>query len=49
MNRFVALIVSLFAFIPSIHADEGGFYPVTETDKKFLAEIVNAVQKGDTA
>lgn len=39
---------SFFVFALSSHADDGDFYPVTELDKKFLAEIVNAVQKRDT-
>jgi hypothetical protein len=48
MNRFVALMFSLFAFVLPGHAGALDPYPVTEADKKFLAEIVNAVQKQDT-
>jgi hypothetical protein len=49
MNRFTALLLNLFAFVFSNHAIASDADPATEADKKFLTEIVNAVQKGNMA
>jgi len=44
-----ALPLFLFAFVLSISASASDFYPVTEADKKFLGEVVDALTRKDAA
>ena len=48
MRLQVAVFVILIAIVTPLLAATPNFYPISEADKKFLAEIADAVQKNDT-
>src|SRR3982074_1044158 len=49
MRTVFTTILVLFALSRPVSIAAADFYPVTEADKKFLAETVDAVRKKDVA
>ena len=49
MNFFFRILFCFLAILSALSSRGGDFYPITEADKKFLSQVVDAASRKDTA